>query len=72
MRLRKGDYRGVLVEAAAGAEGVERAPATVVYTSTYWRNAWKYQARAYRHCFWDGGTIMSNMLAVARAQVPSV
>ncbi len=68
VRLRKGDYRGVLVEAAAGAEGVEQAPATVVYTSTYWRNAWKYQARAYRHCFWDGGTIMSNMLAVARAQ----
>ena len=68
VRLRKGDFRSVLVEATAGAEGVEQAPATVVYTSTYWRNAWKYQARAYRHCFWDGGTIMANTLAVAWAQ----
>src|SRR5262249_53379602 len=43
------------------------APAVLVYTSTFWRNAWKYRARAYRHCFWDAGTILANLLAVAAA-----
>jgi len=39
----------------------------LVYTSTFWRNAWKYRARTYRHCFWDAGTILANLLAVASA-----
>jgi hypothetical protein len=25
-----------------------------------WRNAIKYQAREYRHAFWDSGTILAN------------
>jgi nitroreductase len=37
-------------------------------TSTWWRNAWKYQSRAYRHAFWDGGTLLANLLSVAAAQ----
>lgn len=41
------------------------APAVIICTGTYWRNAWKYQARTYRHCFWDTGTIVANLLAVA-------
>ncbi len=64
-RLRAGDYRAVLVRATGGEPAVARAPAVVVLTSTYWRNAWKYQARAYRHCFWDAGTILANLLAAA-------
>jgi SagB-type dehydrogenase family enzyme len=40
----------------------------VVCASTYWRNAWKYQARAYRHCYWDSGTILANLLAAASAR----
>src|SRR5207244_9409707 len=40
----------------------------VVCASTFWRNAWKYQARAYRHCYWDNGTIMANLLAAASAR----
>jgi nitroreductase len=46
---------------------VAQAPATLIATSTYWRNAWKYRARTYRHCFWDGGTIVANLLAVCAA-----
>src|SRR5260370_30412921 len=46
---------------------VARAPATIVCTGTYWRNAWKYAARTYRHLGWDGGTLLANMLAVAAA-----
>jgi nitroreductase len=37
----------------------------LVCTSTFWRNAWKYQSRTYRHCFWDNGTMLANLLAVA-------
>ena len=48
-RLRSGDHRGVLVEATAGEPAVAQAPAILVLTSVFWRNAWKYQARMYRH-----------------------
>lgn len=64
-RLRAGDYRPVLVRATAGEPAMAHAPAIIVCTSTYWRNAWKYQARTYRHCFWDTGTILANLLAAA-------
>ena len=67
-RLRAGDYRTVLVEASGQHPGITRAPVTLVSASTYWRNAWKYRARAYRHCFWDSGTLHANLLAVAAAQ----
>jgi SagB-type dehydrogenase family enzyme len=66
-RLRSGDFRGPLVEATAGEQSIAAAPATIVFTSTYWRNAWKYQSRTYRHCFWDSGTIAANLLAIAAA-----
>lgn len=64
-RLRQGDYRSVLVKATGGEAAVAAAPAVIICTSTYWRNAWKYQARAYRHSFWDSGTILANLLAAA-------
>ena len=64
--LREGDYRGVLAEAAAG-DAVADAPVTFVATSEWWRNAWKYRARTYRHAFWDSGTILANLLATAHA-----
>jgi SagB-type dehydrogenase family enzyme len=66
-RLRTGDYRAALVDGAGGDPAVREAPAVLVYTSTFWRNAWKYRARTYRHCFWDSGTILANLLAVASA-----
>src|SRR5215831_7713198 len=70
--LRAGDFRGVLVDASAREESVARAPVTVVCTGTYWRNAWKYRARTYRHFGWDNGTILANMLAMTAAlQLPA-
>jgi len=63
--LRKGDYRASLVRASGYEQAVMSAPITIICTSTYWRNAWKYQARTYRHCFWDAGTLLANSLAVA-------
>jgi SagB-type dehydrogenase family enzyme len=67
-KLRIGDYRGVLMEATAAEHAVAHAPLTVVCTCTYWRNAWKYQDRTYRHFGWDNGTLLANLLAVATAQ----
>ncbi len=66
--LRKGDYRSVLVRAGGQEPSLVRAPAIIVCASTYWRNAWKYQVRAYRHCYWDNGTILANLLAAAAAR----
>src|SRR3981081_3989313 len=65
--LRSGDFRGNLVQATAMEHAVVPAPATIVSTGTYWRNAWKYQARTYRHFGWDNGTLLANMLAVSAA-----
>jgi len=66
-QLRAGDYRSVLVEASGGEPAIAHAPLTIVCTCTYWRNAWKYQARTYRHFGWDNGTLLANLLAVATA-----
>lgn len=66
-RLRAGDFRGALTRAAGGEQAVTDAPAVVVCTSTFWRNSWKYESRTYRHGFWDSGTILANMLAMAAA-----
>jgi SagB-type dehydrogenase family enzyme len=62
-RLRSGDVRGALAASTAD-DALARRPATIVLTAIYWRNAWKYQARAYRHLFWDSGTMLANALAV--------
>src|ERR1051325_5772239 len=67
-RLRPGDYRVVIARASGSEPAVVHAPAIVVCASTYWRNAWKYQSRAYRHCYWDTGTILANLLAASAAR----
>jgi len=66
-QLRSGDYRRILVDATGQEPAMQRAPVILACASTYWRNSWKYQARAYRHCFWDCGTVLANLLAVAAA-----
>ena len=65
--LRGGDFRGNLAQATAMEPAVAHAPAIIICTGTYWRNAWKYQARTYRHFGWDNGTLLANMLAVSAA-----
>jgi SagB-type dehydrogenase family enzyme len=63
-RLRTGDFRPHLL-AASGEDGAVAASATLVLSAIFWRSSWKYQARSYRYCFWDSGTILANMLATA-------
>jgi len=66
-KLRAGDYRSLLIDATANEPGLAHAPLTIVCTATYWRNAWKYQDRTYRHFGWDNGTLLANLLAVSTA-----
>jgi len=67
-KLRSGDWRGALAHATGNEAAIKQAAATIISTGTYWRNAWKYQARTYRHFFWDNGTILANLLAAAAAR----
>jgi SagB-type dehydrogenase family enzyme len=62
-RLRSGDVRAAVAGGAAEPALARRA-ATLVLSAIYWRNTWKYQARGYRHLFWDSGTMLANALAV--------
>ncbi len=71
-QVRAGDYRSVLVEATGSEEAIAAAPVVLVMTSTFWRNAWRYKGRAYRHTFWDAGTTFANVLSVAAsAELPT-
>ena len=65
-RLREGDFRGALAIAAAD-DDLAGQSATLILSAIYWRNPWKYQARGYRHLFWDSGSMLSNLLAAATA-----
>ena len=65
--LRKGDYRLLLAEAAGDSDQIKNSPFTIILTSIAWRNAWKYQARSYRHWFWDSGVIAANLIAIAKS-----
>jgi SagB-type dehydrogenase family enzyme len=55
-RLRPEDVRAVAELPAA---------AVLFLTGILRRTAWKYQARGYRHLFWDAGTMLANLLALA-------
>ena len=65
--LRKGNFLGVIMSATGEESAITKAPITIITTSTFWRNSWKYQSRAFRHTFWDSGTILANLLAAASA-----
>ena len=81
-RLRAGDYRQILIQATGEEPAVTsspltqapvtqapvtQAPVTLIFTTIFWRSAWKYRARGYRYCYWDTGTVVANLLAAATA-----
>ena len=63
--LRRGDYRGYVIEATGNEPAITTASAILIVTSQVWRNAWRYLDRAYRHVSWDMGTMLTNTLAMA-------
>jgi SagB-type dehydrogenase family enzyme len=67
VQIRKGDFRSNLAAAMVNGHQVLSSPICIILTSFAWRNAWKYQARSYRHWFWDSGVITANLLATTVA-----
>jgi SagB-type dehydrogenase family enzyme len=59
-----GDVRARLAEAAALDAIAEEL---VVLTGMHKRTGWKYMERGYRHIWWDAGTMLANLLALAAA-----
>jgi hypothetical protein len=47
-----------------GPPPAARAPALVV-TGVPWRTGWRYRERGYRHVYWDAGTMLAQLLALA-------
>jgi SagB-type dehydrogenase family enzyme len=48
--------------------GAAPGPAcSLVLTGIPWRTAWKYGERGFRHLYWDAGTMLANLLAMADA-----
>jgi len=37
----------------------------VVVTGVPWRTGWRYRERGYRHIYWDAGTMLAQLLALA-------
>lgn len=50
----------VQVGPAAGGEVT-----TLVVTGVPWRSGWRYAERAFRHVYWDAGTLLSQLVAAA-------
>ena len=59
----RGPEARTAVAAAVGAD----ADTFVVLTGIHGRTGWKYLERGYRHIWWDAGTMLANLLAVAAA-----
>jgi SagB-type dehydrogenase family enzyme len=38
---------------------------TVIVTGVPWRTGWRYAERGYRHLYWDSGTMLAQLLALA-------
>ena len=68
-RLRNGDLRRWV---GAAVQDHAAYPATLVFTTVFWRSAWKYRERGYRYCYWDLGTIAANLTAAGNAAGASV
>jgi SagB-type dehydrogenase family enzyme len=70
--IRRGDYRGKILDSTANESFTKHAPVMLVFTDVFARNSVKYQSREYRHAFWDCGTILANTLAITTAhKIPS-
>lgn len=51
-----------LLEVGPAPDGAGPA---IVLTGVPWRTGWRYRERGYRHIYWDTGTLLSQLLALA-------
>jgi SagB-type dehydrogenase family enzyme len=53
-----------LVQIAGSAEGTAT---TLIVTGIPWRTGWRYAERGWRHLYWDGGTLLSQLMGATSA-----
>lgn len=58
-----------LLQVAPPAHG---GTTTLVVTGIPWRTAWRYSERAFRHVYWDAGTMLAQTLALAAGLAPAL
>jgi SagB-type dehydrogenase family enzyme len=63
-RIGRGDFRAPVANALSVRVDVE---AFIILTGITERTGWKYGERGYRHVWWDAGTMLANLLALAAA-----
>jgi len=69
--LRAGDCREAIAQILAEPD-LPASPVVLMLTGIPWRTAWKYADRGWRHVYWDAGTMLANLLAVAEGdQLPA-
>ena len=51
-----------LVEVGPTPSGTDPA---IIVTGVPWRTGWRYRERGFRHVYWDAGTMLSQLLALA-------
>jgi len=64
-RIGRGDARSPVADALSVQADVA---AFIILTGITARTGWKYGERGYRHVWWDAGTMLANLLALAAAE----
>jgi SagB-type dehydrogenase family enzyme len=59
------DHALVQVGPPPRQEGSQTQAPTIIVTGVPWRTGWRYRERGFRHVYWDAGTMLSQLLAVA-------
>jgi SagB-type dehydrogenase family enzyme len=66
-RLRAGDFREAVAEAALDQGFLAEAAVVFAWTAVFARSKWKYKERAYRYVYLDAGHIAQNVALAAVA-----
>jgi SagB-type dehydrogenase family enzyme len=65
--IKRGDFAGLLADAALGQDMIRQAQATFIWTAIVARSMWKYRQRAFRYIYMDAGHIGQNLYLAGTA-----
>ena len=63
--LERGQYGHEITQAALGQKMCLNAAVVFIWTAIFYRSKWKYEERAYRYIYLDGGHIAGNLALAA-------
>ena len=70
-QLRAGDYRAAVVAATGQEPAIAAAPVIAVWTSTFWRNAWRYRPAPIARLLGHGDRARQPLAVAADARLPA-